>query len=426
MPANLSRAHAAVRTGFLLVVFFAVAFASAARAGEAVDLSVVENLRPAPPAIPARVFKLTDYGANGNGQALNTAAFRKAIAAVEKAGGGKLIVPEGIFRTEPFALCSRLELQLEPGAVIRAADAATSPVRSNPSAAKSKNEPVAATVSEPLIRGKNLQDVAITGAGTIDGSGAPRWAQLENNSTDLIAFEDIQRLLVTEITLSNSPRSYLTVRNVSDVALERITVRASADNATAPATALDLSNVTRGSIRSSELATAGEHIGIRSETTSLLIEDCVFSRGTGISFGPDATAGISGVLIRRCTFNDTSGGLRLIASAGVIENVRISELALKNLPTPVLLQLEPHSSARPGTPSGAPENPRIRRIELDRVQITGADTAVILRGAPEHPITDITLRDVTLSAEKDFEIQDADEPTLQRVHTTIVPAKAQP
>src|ERR1700694_2199126 len=80
--------------------------ALAASATFAADITSPENFRPALPVIPARTFTLTDFGAVGDGHTLNTEAFQKAIAAVEKAGGGRLVVPKGVFRTRPFTLCS--------------------------------------------------------------------------------------------------------------------------------------------------------------------------------------------------------------------------------------------------------------------------------------------------------------------------------
>ncbi|MBK9990819.1 MAG: hypothetical protein IPP19_08830 [Verrucomicrobia bacterium] len=80
--------------------------------GAAVDVSAVENIRPARPSIPDRTFLLTDFGAVGDGKTLNTDAFKKAIAAIAQAGGGKLVVPKGIFRTLPITLCSNLDLHL--------------------------------------------------------------------------------------------------------------------------------------------------------------------------------------------------------------------------------------------------------------------------------------------------------------------------
>src|SRR4051812_37144662 len=75
---------------------------------------------PQAPAIPQRTFTITDFGAVGDGTAMNTEAFRGAIAACAKAGGGRVIVPAGTFLTGPIELGSRMALVLEKGAVIQA------------------------------------------------------------------------------------------------------------------------------------------------------------------------------------------------------------------------------------------------------------------------------------------------------------------
>jgi polygalacturonase len=95
------------------------AFRPAVRAA---DVDALEHLRPATPAIPDRDFTVTDFGAVGDGRTMNTNAFQRAIAAVQSAGGGRLIVPKGVFRTGPFKLCSQIDLHLKAGAVIQAPD----------------------------------------------------------------------------------------------------------------------------------------------------------------------------------------------------------------------------------------------------------------------------------------------------------------
>src|SRR4051794_6801473 len=54
-----------------------------------------------PPVFPKRDFPITRYGAVGDGQCDCTEAFRKAIAACNKAGGGRVVVPAGAFLTGP-------------------------------------------------------------------------------------------------------------------------------------------------------------------------------------------------------------------------------------------------------------------------------------------------------------------------------------
>lgn len=118
------------------------------------------------PVIPDNEVNITDFGAVSGGQVLNTDAFEEAIAAVNKKGGGKVIIPAGIWLTGPVILKSNLELYTEPGALVLF----------------STNKdlyPLVETNFEGLntwrcispIYGKNLENVAFTGSGIWDGSG---------------------------------------------------------------------------------------------------------------------------------------------------------------------------------------------------------------------------------------------------------------
>lgn len=149
----------------------------------AVDLPEAVRTASALPRIPDRTFLLTDFGAVGDGRTLETIAFRNAVAAVEKAGGGRLVVPKGVFRTLPLALCSNLDLHLEDGAVIRAPDTFAELGLPHPASLRSQEEVGARWATpDPLITGKGLHDVATTGTGVIDGNGALWWAWSERAS----------------------------------------------------------------------------------------------------------------------------------------------------------------------------------------------------------------------------------------------------
>src|SRR5215470_14931176 len=47
------------------------------------------------PHFPPRYFPVTEFGAKGDGAALDTKAFAAAIAACNRAGGGHVVVPSG-------------------------------------------------------------------------------------------------------------------------------------------------------------------------------------------------------------------------------------------------------------------------------------------------------------------------------------------
>jgi len=61
------------------------------------DLSGAERVKPARPVIPDRTFTPADFGAVSDGPAMNTDAFKKAIAVVGQTGGGSLVAPKGVF-----------------------------------------------------------------------------------------------------------------------------------------------------------------------------------------------------------------------------------------------------------------------------------------------------------------------------------------
>ncbi len=64
------------------------------------------------PSIPGNEVKLTDFGAVGDGETLCTEAFAKAIDNLSRKGGGRLVVPRGIWHTGPIILKSNIDLHL--------------------------------------------------------------------------------------------------------------------------------------------------------------------------------------------------------------------------------------------------------------------------------------------------------------------------
>lgn len=118
------------------------------------------------PTFPDQRVSLLDYGGNPDGVTLNTDAFAKAIQGLSDKGGGTLVVPEGIWFTGPIVFASNIEMHLEKGALIL-----FSPDK--------ELYPLVETIFEGLdtrrcqspISGRNLENIAITGEGSINGSG---------------------------------------------------------------------------------------------------------------------------------------------------------------------------------------------------------------------------------------------------------------
>ena len=118
------------------------------------------------PSIPHRSVSVTDFGGKGDGVTLNTGAFEAALAALAEKGGGKLVVPPGIWLTGPIHLRSRINLCVERGALVKfSPDPKLYPI----TVTDIKGEKDVDSTSP--ISGVDLNDVAITGGGVIDGSG---------------------------------------------------------------------------------------------------------------------------------------------------------------------------------------------------------------------------------------------------------------
>lgn len=135
--------------------------------------ALVVNAAPLPaapevaaPVFPAHTVYLTDFGGNGDGRTLNTEAFSRAIAELARQGGGELVVPPGFWLTGPIRLRSNINLHLERGALIQfSRNYKLYPL----TVIDLKGEKEVDSTSP--LSGENLENVALTGEGIIDGGG---------------------------------------------------------------------------------------------------------------------------------------------------------------------------------------------------------------------------------------------------------------
>lgn len=116
------------------------------------------------------MLNILDFGAVGDCTTCNTKALRAAIEACAGCGGGTVLVPAGTFLTGPIELCSNMTLHLDAGAVLLfSGDLDAYPT------VRTRNVDGEYHGYAPLLYGRDLSDVAITGRGTIDGQGESWW-----------------------------------------------------------------------------------------------------------------------------------------------------------------------------------------------------------------------------------------------------------
>ncbi len=147
------------------------------------------------PVFPDNFFLITDFGARGDSVSNCKPAFDKAMAAIKDAGGGRIIVPPGVYRMEgPIHFTGNTELHLSEGAVLKF------------SGEPSGYLPVVATSWEgtllfnysPFIYAHNCKNIAITGKGIIDGEASQTWQLWRDKQRD-------DQLLSRKMNNSNVP-----------------------------------------------------------------------------------------------------------------------------------------------------------------------------------------------------------------------------
>ena len=118
------------------------------------------------PAIPARSVSVADFGASGDAHTLATGAFAAAIDALAEQGGGRVVVPAGVWYTGPIVLKDNIELHLEQNSMIVFSDD-----KSLYPLVQITFEGLNTWRCQSPVSAMNAKNVAITGCGIIDGNG---------------------------------------------------------------------------------------------------------------------------------------------------------------------------------------------------------------------------------------------------------------
>jgi len=118
------------------------------------------------PVFRKDTFNILDFGAVADGLTLNTTSIEKAITACNKKGGGVVLVPGGMWLTGPIGMKSNIDLHIERDAVLLfTKDPDQYPL------VEGTYEGRRAARNQSPIYGTNLENIAITGKGIIDGNG---------------------------------------------------------------------------------------------------------------------------------------------------------------------------------------------------------------------------------------------------------------
>jgi hypothetical protein len=153
--------------------------------------------RIVPPTFPDRDFVVTDYGAVGDGVTDCNPAFKKAIAACTKAGGGRVVVPKGTFLTNgPIHLDNNVNLHVTRKATIMFGtnfDDYLPHVRVRWEGTECYNY-------SPLIYAYKKTNIALTGSGTLNGQAESSWAMWPDKEKPGTISNEVLRKMGKEAT----------------------------------------------------------------------------------------------------------------------------------------------------------------------------------------------------------------------------------
>ena len=349
------------------------------------------------PAIPDRQVKLTDFGGVGDGITLNTEAFAKAIDALSQQGGGKLVVPQGVWHTGPIVLKSNIELNLKAGAVILfAADESLYPI------IETSFEGLDTRRLQSPLSAKGAENIAITGKGVIDGNGqywrpvkkekvtAKHWKSLlaipgsvemkpgywvpsqgyaqgekganmnvpnaktaaEWNAIKrflrpvMISLVQCKNVMLKGVIFQNSPAWNLHPLMCENVIIDQVLVRnpSYAQNGDA----LDLESCKNALIVNSRFDAGDDGICIKSgkdadgrrrgiPCENVVVEGCtVFAGHGGFVVGSEMSGGVKNIQVNNCQFLGTDVGLRFKSTrgrGGIVENIYIKNISMTDIKT---------------------------------------------------------------------------------------------
>jgi len=389
-------------------------------------------VNPALPNIPEKVFSVTNFGAVGDGVATNTVAIQSAINAANAAGGGVVEVPAGTYLCGPIQLASQINLHLDAGALLRML-----PLEKYPGG----------TVNpQTFISGDKLHDVAITGSGAIDGQGAAWWP-LAKTSKDarrqkMISPSNCERLLIAGITLSNSPMFHIALGGkMQDVIVRGVTIRAPAsDDPVLPSHNTDACDVKGKNIliADCDISVGDDNFTCGGNTSDVLITNCTYGFGHGVSIGSYTQGGVSNITVVNCTFNNTEAGIRIKTDrdrGGFVHDMNYLNLSMTNVGFPILIyasymskekqfrdliKLTPEIAASYPTAAVGDRTPVYRDFVFSNITATvqKGRRAGLIWGLPEMNVTNVLFQNVNITADKSFGIFNAKNVRLENCRIT--------
>lgn len=401
------------------------------------------------PQFPNKDFVITAYGAVDGQPA--TAAIAKAIQACSEQGGGRVILPEGVWKSGAVHMRSNVNLHIEKGATLLFSD---DPKDYLP-LVLTRWGGVECYNFSPLLYALDCENIAITGQGVIDGNGKKWWAWKESQgeaneklrkfSLEGVAVTDrrvgivgglrpsfiqpyrCRRVLIEGITVKDGPQWTIHPVFCNDVTIRGVKVDASGPNNDG----MDIDSCNGVIVERCIVDSGDDGICIKSgrdedgwrvgqPCENVIVRDCVVKRGHGgIVIGSELSGGVRNIFAHNLVFEDPKAGIRLKSMrgrGGYIRNVFFQNIQMKKVSEAIqVTAFYKTSNWQPATTTPTVFD----GIQLRHIRADVARSAGRIEGLDEEPIRNLMMEDVQINAKTGMTVVDAQGIEFSKVEIMV-------
>lgn len=282
------------------------------------------------------------HGGVGDGTTNNAASIQAAIDACHEAGGGTVLVPAGgVYRSGSIELRSHVELHVERGAVLAGSgDPAHYTARLAVGALSGGVVDAENDAALMFITARDATDIAITGAGVIDGAGRffvsedlGHIYRCPNQRPFTVFLIGCQRVTMRDIRLQDAALWCVRLSGCQDVLIHGI--RIDTDLKYPNADGIDLDHCRRVRVSDCEISSGDDAISLKTTeefagygpTQEVVITNCTLrSTSSAVVVGVDAVEDIRDVIVSNCVIRSSHRGLAVnLGQEGSFSNILFTD-----------------------------------------------------------------------------------------------------